>query len=165
MAVQQRRRRSLPKQEGRAPRRTRCAASTEAAVTPAAEIPSENAAPTLEAAPSDGGQPNTEGQAEAGKSALGTVQPSVFVNMREAPSSSAPVLGVIAQGATLPVLERKRGWVQVTDPASGKQGWIYSGLLDGAAKPDQRIRRVAPPEVAPKSESLWDRMGRWLTPG
>lgn len=85
--------------------------------------------------------------------------------MRDAPSSSAPVLGVIAKGATLPVLDRKRGWVQVTDPESGKQGWIYRGLLVGEAKPDQRIRRVAPPDAEPKSESFWGRMGRWLTPG
>jgi cytoskeletal protein RodZ len=138
--------------------------SMEAAATPSAEIPSESAAPTVEAA-SGGSQPNAEGQAEAGKNALGTVQPSVFVNMRDAPSSSAPVLGVIAKGATLPVLDRKHGWVQVTDPESGKQGWIYRGLLVGEAKPDQRIRRVAPPDAAPKSESFWGRMGRWLTLG
>lgn len=139
--------------------------SMETAATPSAEIPSESAAPAVEAAPSGGSQPNAEAQAEAGKSALGTVQPSVFVNMRDAASSSAPVLGVIAKGATLPVLDRKRGWVQVTDPESGKQGWIYRGLLVGEAKPDQRIRRVAPPDAEPKSESFWGRMGRWLTPG
>ena len=138
--------------------------SMEAAATPSAEIPSESGAPTVEAA-SGGSQPNAEGQAEAGKNALSTVQPSVFVNMRDAPSSSAPVLGVIAKGATLPVLDRKHGWVQVTHPESGKQGWIYRGLLVGEAKPDQRIRRVAPPDAEPKSESFWGRMGRWLTPG
>jgi hypothetical protein len=138
--------------------------SMETAATPSAEIPSESAAPAVEAA-SGGSQPNAEGQAEASKNALGTVQPSVLVNMRDAPSSSAPVLGVIAKGATLPVLDRKHGWVQVTDPESGKQGWIYRGLLVGEAKPDQRIRRVAPPDAEPKSESFWGRMGRWLTPG
>jgi hypothetical protein len=149
--------------EGAAPNEMPALAEAEAA--PSAESPSENAAPSGEAAPSSGSKPEAEDQAEPAKSALGTVQPSVFVNMREAPSSSAPVLGVIAQGATLPVLDRKRGWVQVTHPESGKQGWIYSGLLAGEAKPDQRIRRVAPAEAAPKSESFWDRMGRWLTPG
>ena len=98
---------------------------------------------------------------------MGTVQPSVFVNLREAPSSSASVLGVVAKGAKLSVLDRKRGWVQVTDPATGKKGWIYSGILAGEAKPHHRIRRVAPAEAdsEPKSESFWGRVGRWLTPG
>jgi uncharacterized protein YgiM (DUF1202 family) len=92
------------------------------------------------------------------------------VNLREAPSSSATVLGVVAKGADLPVLDRKRGWVQVTDPASGKQGWIYSGLLEGAeaAKTDRRVKRVGPAkaeaEAEPKSDSLWSRLGRWLSP-
>ena len=71
---------------------------------------------------------------EENKSGLGTVQPSVFVNLREGPSSSASVVGVIAKGATLSVLDRKRGWVQVTDPETGKKGWIYRGNLAGEAK-------------------------------
>jgi uncharacterized protein YgiM (DUF1202 family) len=84
--------------------------------------------------------------------------------MREAPSSSSSVIAVIAKGADLPVLDRKRGWVQVTDPATGKQGWIYSGLLAGEAKPDRRIKRVAPTEAEAKSDSLFGRVGRWLSP-
>ena len=100
------------------------------------------------------------------KGGLGTVQPSVFVNLREGPSSSASVVGVIAKGATLSVLDRKRGWVQVTDPATGKKGWIYRGKLAGEAN---RGRGVAPSEAEPKSESksesFWGRVGRWLTPG
>jgi hypothetical protein len=141
-------------------------AAAEAALTPPAESPSEEVAPPAEtAAPGEDAQLDAATPTEAGESASGTVQPSVFVNMRDAPSSSAPVLGVIAKGATLPVLDRKHGWVQVRDPESGKQGWIYRGLLVGEAKPDQRIRRVAPPDAEPKSESFWGRMGRWLTPG
>ena len=91
-------------------------------------------------------------QTEETKSGLGTVQPSVFVNLREGPSSSASVVGVIAKGATLSVLDRKRGWVQVTDPATGKKGWIYRGNLAGEAKTHHRARRVAPAEAEPKSE-------------
>lgn len=117
---------------------------------------------------SGGAQPNEVGRSEADENGLGSVQPSVFVNMREGPSSSSSVLAVIAKGANLAVLDRKRGWVQVTDPASGKQGWIYSGLLAGEAKTDRRIRRVAPAEGEPKSESesesVWGRVGRWLSP-
>jgi hypothetical protein len=125
----------------------------------------EQSAPTRTASlRSNDPQPNEVGRAETVEDGLGSVQPSVFVNMREAPSSSASVLAVIAKGANLPVLDRKRGWVQVTDPATGKQGWIYSGLLAGEAKPDRRIKRVAPTEAEAKSDSLFGRVGRWLSP-
>lgn len=146
------------------------AETTETAITPSADTPPEAGEQTREAAAaSSGAQPNTLGQADTDESGLGTVQPSVYVNMREAPKSSSPVLGVIAKGVELVVLDRRRGWVQVTDPASGKKGWIYSGLLAGEAKTNRRIRRVAPAEAdsnsAPESESFWGRVGRWLTPG
>jgi hypothetical protein len=141
-------------------------AAMEAATTPSVETASGTGEQRVEeaTAPSSDTQPNAIGQAKDGESGLGSVEPSVFVNMREGPSSSAPVLGVIAKGTKLSVLDRKRGWVQVTDPATGNQGWIYSGLLAGEAKPDRRIRRVAPAEAEPKSESLWGRLGRWLGP-
>ena len=126
---------------------------------------SEEKPTTMDAAgPSGDTPPNTVGQSEDGENGLGTVEPSVFVNMREGPSSSVPVLGVVAKGTKLAVLDRKRGWVQVIDPATGKKGWIYSGLLAGEAKTHHRIRRAAPPEPEPKSESFWGRMGRWLSP-
>ena len=118
-------------------------------------------------APASGAQPNMLGQAETGETGLGTVEPSVFVNLRDRPSSSSPVLGVVAKGTKLPVLDRKRGWVQVTDPASGKEGWIYGGLLAGEAKTHYRRKRAAPAEAEPEmnSELFWGRVGRWLTPG
>jgi SH3-like domain-containing protein len=76
------------------------------------------------------------------------------------------VLGVVAKGATLPVLDRKRGWVQVSDAATGKTGWIYSGLLVGEARSYTRKKRAASAETksGTNSESFWDRVGRWLTP-
>jgi hypothetical protein len=146
------------------------AETTETATAPSADTPPEGGEQTQEAAaPASGAHPNTLGQAETDETGLGTVQPSVYVNMREAPKSSSPVLGVIAKGVELQVLDRKGGWVKVTDPASGKKGWIYSGLLAGEAKTHHRIRRVAPAEAdsnpEPKSESFWGRVGRWLTPG
>jgi hypothetical protein len=57
------------------------------------------------------------------------VSPSAYVNLRQAPAATASVVGVVAKGVKLRVLERKRGWVQVADPASSKAGWIYSGYL------------------------------------
>ena len=118
------------------------------------------------AAPASVARPNMLGQAEPEESTLPTVEPAVAVNMREAPKSSSPVLGVIGQGIELQVLERKRGWVKVTDPGSGKEGWIYGGLLAGEANKHPRTRRAAPNSTSePKSESFWGRVGRWLTPG
>jgi uncharacterized protein YgiM (DUF1202 family) len=114
-------------------------------------------------APSGDTQPNALGQAEDGDNGWGTVEPSMFVNMREGPSSSPPVLGVIAKGAKLSVLDRKRGWVQVADPATDKKGWIYSGNLAGEAKTHHsRRKRAAPAEAEP--ESFWGRVGSWLSP-
>ncbi len=141
--------------------------TTETATAPSTGVTPEGGEQTQEAdAPTSGAQPNMLGQAETEESALPTVQPSVAVNMREAPKSSSPVLGVIGEGIELQVLERKRGWVKVTDPASGKEGWIYGGLLAGEAKKHHRTRRVVPNSSSePKSESFWGRVGRWLTPG
>ena len=55
------------------------------------------------------------------------IKPTAYVNLRNAPSSGAGVVGVVAKGAKLRVMSRKRGWVQVNDPATAKAGWIYSG--------------------------------------
>ena len=37
------------------------------------------------------------------------------VNLRERPTRSAPAIGVVAKGAKLHLIARKRSWVQVTD--------------------------------------------------
>jgi hypothetical protein len=55
------------------------------------------------------------------------IKPSAYVNLRKAPSSSASVVSVVAKGTKLRVVSRKRGWVQVTNPATSESGWIYSG--------------------------------------
>jgi len=141
-------------------------AATMAVVTaPAGEAPPEIEQTQGATAPSIDRQPNTLGQAEDGENGLGTVEPSVFVNMRERPASSSPVIGVIAKGAKLAALDRQRGWVEVTDPATGKKGWIYSGLLAGETKTSHRRRRAAPAAPESKSESFWGRVGDWLSPG
>jgi SH3 domain-containing protein len=138
----------------------------EAATAATGDVPPDTVEPPTEqaAAPTGETQPNALGQAEDAEPGLGTVEPSMFVNMREAPSSSSTVLGVIAKGVKLPVLDRKRGWVQVTDPATGNKGWIYSGLLAGEAKPYARRKRAAPAEAESKSDSFWSRLGGWLSP-
>jgi hypothetical protein len=60
----------------------------------------------------------------------GWIRPSASVNLRQGPKSSAPVIAVVAKGAKLRVISRKRGWIQVTNPATSQQGWIYAGLVD-----------------------------------
>lgn len=141
-------------------------AAEPALTEPEADAEDGGAAIMMETAsvPSRAAPPDQDDPADASTAGLGSVQPSVFVNMREEPSSSSPVLGVIAKGADLPVLDRKRGWVQVAHPETGKHGWIYSGLLVGEAKPNLRVRRIAPAETEAKSESFWGRVGRWLSP-
>jgi hypothetical protein len=139
--------------------------TTEPATAPSTTATPEGGEQTqVAAAPASGAQPNMLGQAETEESALPTVRPSVAVNMRQAPKSSSAVLGVIGEGIELQVLDRKRGWVKVTDPASGKKGWIYGGFLAGEANQHRRIKR-ATSSSEPKSESFWDTVGRWLTPG
>jgi hypothetical protein len=60
------------------------------------------------------------------------IRPSAYVNLRQGPSSSAAVVSVVAKGTKLRVLGRKRGWVQVTNPATSDSGWIYSGNVSAA---------------------------------
>ena len=88
------------------------------------------------------------------------VQPSAYVNLRDGPSSSSRIVGVIAKGAKVPVLERKRGWLQVTNPTTSEKGWIYSGYVDGGRKARPRTKRAAPAEPEQKSKSsFWG----WLS--
>ena len=48
------------------------------------------------------------------------------VNLRERPTRSASAIGVVAKDAKLRVIGRKNRWVQVTDPATSEEGWIYA---------------------------------------
>ena len=120
--------------------------------------------PTMpEAATSPAGDADTVEPSKEVENGLGSVQPSVYANLRDGPSSSAPVVGVIAKGVKLSVLDRKRGWVQVADPATDKKGWIYSGNLAGEAKTHHVRRKRAAPATA-EPESFWGRVGSWLSP-
>jgi hypothetical protein len=50
-----------------------------------------------------------------------------FVNLRKGPTSSSAVISIVAKGAKLEVLGRKRGWVQVAKSETSEKGWIYAG--------------------------------------
>jgi uncharacterized protein YgiM (DUF1202 family) len=58
------------------------------------------------------------------------VKSSAFVNLRKGATSSAAVVGVVAKGTKLRLVGRKRGWVEVTDPATSQTGWIYASNVD-----------------------------------
>jgi hypothetical protein len=58
------------------------------------------------------------------------IRPSAYVNLRDAASPTAPVVSVVAKGAKLRVIGRKRGWVQVTKPATSQSGWVYSSNVE-----------------------------------
>jgi len=95
------------------------------------EVGVEERTAPLEAAPLDSDpvplptrRPTTAGSQD---SRTNSVMPSAFVNLREGPSSSASVVDVVAKGTKLRVTGRKRGWVQVTNPATSHTGWIYAG--------------------------------------
>jgi hypothetical protein len=58
------------------------------------------------------------------------IKPSAYVNLRKGPTSSAPVVGVVVKGAKLRVKGWKRGWVEVTNPATSQEGWIYGASVE-----------------------------------
>lgn len=58
------------------------------------------------------------------------ITPSAFVNLRKGPTASAAVVGVVAKGVKLRVKDRKRGWVEVTNPTTSQEGWVYGGHVE-----------------------------------
>lgn len=99
-------------------------------------------------------QPANDGDANS-------VSPSEFVNMRSGPSSSAAIVGVIDKGAKLKVLDRKRGWLKVTNPKTSTDGWIYSGYVAGHVKSGHR--RKQPAQADDSDGSYLTKLGNWLS--
>ena len=91
------------------------------------------------------------------------IKPLAFVNLREGPSSSAAVISVVAKGTRLPLIKRKRAWVQVTNPATSEGGWIYAGNVATVTKSRRGRERAAHSESPPASDTLWSGLGQWLT--
>ncbi len=121
--------------------------------------PSKNADPA-KLAPSDGGQTEKDGDG------ANSVQPSTSVNLREAPTSSAAVISVIAKDTKLKVLEQRRRWVKVINPESSESGWIYAPNLDGLPKSrDWSGQSSHADEPSEPRESIWKRMRNWFTGG
>ena len=85
--------------------------------------------PTADPAPSPARKPQPDNDDIATK----WIKPSTSVNLRKGPSSSAAIISVIERATKLRVMGRKKGWVQVTNPATSETGWIYAGNI-GAAR-------------------------------
>jgi len=60
------------------------------------------------------------------------IKPSTSVNLRKGPSSSAAIINVVERATKLRAMGRKKGWVQVTNPATSETGWIYAGNVGPA---------------------------------
>ena len=51
------------------------------------------------------------------------------VNMRTGPSSANPVLQVQLEGAQLRVASRDGKWIEVVDPNTSREGWVYEKFV------------------------------------
>jgi hypothetical protein len=148
-------------------RETAIAPPEEAAATPSADAaPEQSAEPTSTPSAKPEKPPSSEPEHTGSiptEPSGDIVQPSDHVNLRDGPSSSSRILGVVAKGAKVEVLDRKRGWLQVTNPATSEQGWIYGGYIEGASKDSlaKRASRLAEPEQK-SDDSFWSRVGDWF---
>jgi len=100
----------------------------------------------------------------ATEEALPSIEVSEFVNLRTGPSSSSPVVGVMTKGSKVHPIARKRGWLKVTNPATSETGWIYARYAATSKTARPQAKQAVPSRVGPGSnESIWTRLGQWLT--
>ena len=64
------------------------------------------------------------------------------------PSVSSAVLGYAALGTEMQILKHELGWVQVLDPETSRQGWIYEKHVIGTESPDTGNRRAVLAQAA-----------------
>jgi hypothetical protein len=85
---------------------------------------------TLELVPLPTRRPARRTSTPSGNVDANWIKPSAFVNLRKGPTASAAVVGVVAKGVKLRVKGRKRGWVEVTNPTTSQEGWVYGGHVE-----------------------------------
>jgi hypothetical protein len=83
------------------------------------------------------------------------IKPSAYVNLRDGPTASAPMISIVPKGTKLSVLGRKRGWVKVTNPATSESGWVYAANIVGSTKPRHGARHGSQSDTAGDSGSSW----------
>ena len=83
---------------------------------------------TADAAPVTAQKAKVEDNGAAAK----WVRTSASMNLRKGPSASASIISVVDKGTKLREKARKKGWVQVSNPATSEKGWIYAGKVEDA---------------------------------
>lgn len=89
------------------------------------------------------------------------------LNVREQPSATSKVIGVVRRGARVSIIGQKPGWLQITfRSAPSGQGWISAQYvrIDGGAAPGQTpasAGSAAGGVPAPKAISYEDPTFRW----
>ena len=94
---------------------------------------------------------------------------SAFVNLREGPSSSERIIGVLDKGKKLRVVRRQRSWLEVTDSKSKQSGWIYARYAYSATRSRQAMKKSGPSRLSSSASAqepepaFWTRLGSWMT--
>jgi uncharacterized protein YgiM (DUF1202 family) len=83
---------------------------------------------TADAAPVTAQKAKVEDNGTAAK----WVRTFASMNLRKGPSASASIISVLDRGTKLREIARKKGWVQVSNPATSEKGWIYAGKVEDA---------------------------------
>jgi uncharacterized protein YraI len=66
---------------------------------------------------------------DASKEHEGTSKVITSVSIRSGPSTSSPVVGTASAGSRVLVSAARSGWARITEPTSGREGWVYSRFL------------------------------------
>jgi uncharacterized protein YgiM (DUF1202 family) len=92
--------------------------------------------PLLGSKPEDIAQSSTEARDRN----VDWVQVVDAVNMRSGASSAGSVIKVQPEGTRLRVVSRDGNWIQVVEPESELQGWVYETYVRSVAPTPQRAR-------------------------
>jgi hypothetical protein len=80
------------------------------------------------------------------------VKTSLAAKAHSEPSVSAPILKYYPLGTELRVTARQNGWVQIADPATSEQGWIYAIYLAPNTGPGEG--QAALPQQPPSPDTV-----------
>ena len=80
------------------------------------------------------------------------VTTSLAAKLHSGPSVSTPILTYYPVGTELRTIARQNGWVQIVDPATSQQGWIYEPYLWPGKAPTQRQDTLPQQPETPNSE-------------
>lgn len=70
------------------------------------------------------------------------------LNIRAEPSTAAPVVGSLNNGASITVLERSGDWLRITGPRPTLTGWVH-GDYTSATRPPEPVAQPAPVVAQP----------------